>query len=170
MVHSTHTLLFLHNWPEWQEVYMYVDQSLETLQEASFVFRPLFEQSTPLLFSLPILCRASAGDKGSRCRHTSPRFSSSLFCARGCPLPIGWLLTQSLHPPEQVTQSYSESWGNGLALLQCWRSCIISYIFYLLTEDTLNFVKCSKCLDMSVARTRSMMELRRVRYADLSRG
>lgn len=80
---------------------MYVDQSLETLQEASFVFRPLFEQSTPLLFSLPTLCRASAGDKGSRCQHTSPRFSSSLFCVRGCPLPIGWSLTQSLHPPKQ---------------------------------------------------------------------
>lgn len=80
---------------------MYVDQSLETLQEGSFVVRPRSEKSTPLLFSLPNLRRAFVVDKGWRCQHTSPRFSSSLFCAHGYPLPTGWSLTQSLHQPKQ---------------------------------------------------------------------
>jgi hypothetical protein len=80
---------------------MYVDRSLETLQEGSFVVRPLSEKSTPLLFSLPTLRRAFGVDKGWRCQHTSLRFSSSLFYAHGCPLPTGWSLTQFLHQPKQ---------------------------------------------------------------------
>ena len=108
-----YTYTSMHNSPEWQEVYMYVDQSLEILQEASFFFHHLSEQSTPLLFSLPTLHRVFAADKGWRCQHTSLRFSSSLFCARGSLLPIGWSLIRSLHPPKQKVHfwNYRKSGG-----------------------------------------------------------